>query len=85
MPEGESDSEDQEPGETESAASRWWLTNDILAGVLVVAASLLVLLDSLGYTEAPTEVRVVFVFAVGVAVVWAFGSKAASTFAEKWG
>lgn len=73
--------DDQEAGETRSAQSRFWLTNDILAFVLVVGFMLLVALGAardgqLELSAVPVNFRVALVAYVGIAVAWGFGTSA---------
>lgn len=74
-PETKSDGESD--GETQSSMSRWWLTNDALAAVLVVAMALLVLGRAAGVAQVPASVVQAFVAYTGVAIVWLFGRGAA--------
>lgn len=67
-------------GGTTTTASRFWLTNDLLAGFLILAFTgyvympLLTAID--GYPSTNPVVIAAFVTAFGVAVAWAFGQDA---------
>jgi len=61
---------------TTKVGSRFLLTNDVLAGVLVSSLPLLIYLDALGeitLSAVPDSVVSGYLVAVGIAVVWTFG------------
>lgn len=66
--------------ETESAGSRYWLTNDALAFFIVIAFVGYVYAPLspwiAGYPETNAGVLAAFITAFGVAVAWAFGKDA---------
>lgn len=67
-------------GETTSSESRYWLTNDGLAWLLVVSFIGYLYLPLTPYVDAYPEVNAAvlaaYVTAFGVAVAWAFGKDA---------
>lgn len=74
-----SEGSDGDSGQTESTASRWWLTNDILAFGLVASLIAVVLAHlgtSLNLQTFPQEVLYLYSFSVASAVAWAFGKDA---------
>lgn len=72
--------QDTEPGETTSSESRYWLTNDGLAWLLILTfvgyiyAPLTPYVDA--YPEANAAALAAYITAFGVAVAWAFGKDA---------
>lgn len=79
MPENQSEGSDEEPGETTSIQSRYWLTNDLMLGLLNL--SFIAVLASgaaswLDLQSVPGVYHVTFVMIVGTANVWAFGPAA---------
>lgn len=65
--------------DTTSTRARHWLTNDVLAFVLVVSFVGLIAVAGRGLIDlstVPTEIRVVYVSLVGAAGAWAFGEAA---------
>lgn len=71
--------DDPTDGETTSPAARWWLTNDVIAGVLVVgfyATLWAVGRGLLDPTVLTGEVGLAMIAYVGIAVAWAFGTDA---------
>lgn len=64
-------------GETDTTASRFWLTNDAAALALVGVLCVLVLLDGAGVTTLPDTLLTAYVAYAGAAVVWLFGRGAA--------
>lgn len=75
--ESEPDVDDESDGETTSASTRWWLTNDVVAIMLTSVLCLIVLLDITSNYTAPQMVIGAFVGGFSVAVVWLFGKGAA--------
>lgn len=66
-------------GQTSSTDTRFWLTNDLLAGFLNLSMVGLLAATSLGVElDPPGQLLSVFVAVVALANLWAFGSKAAS-------
>lgn len=71
---------DDDDGETDSSAARYWLTNDALAFLLILTfigyiyAPLTPWVD--GYPAANAGVLAAYITAFGVAVAWAFGKDA---------
>ena len=77
--ETESDESDQEPGETQSSQSRYWLTNDAIALLLVIGFVGTLWLHGFGVIDLstlPADALLAFLVYVGVAVTWAFGTDA---------
>lgn len=74
--------EDEDSGrETETASTRWWLTNDSIAIYLLLTFPIVVMAGSLRTVPVdldllPQSVRLTYLFAVGVAVAWTFGRDA---------
>lgn len=65
--------------DTTSTRTRFWLTNDILAVVLVLSFIGLLAIAGRGIIDLgtiPMEMRIVYVSLVGAAGVWAFGETA---------
>ena len=62
---------------TTSTQLRWWLTNDVLAGVLVVGFLGTIWLHALGWLDVstlPGNWMTMFSLYVALAVTWAFGT-----------
>lgn len=69
--------------DTTSVRARYWLTNDILAFVLILSFVGLMGVAGRGIIDLstiPVEIRVVYVSLVGASGVWAFGETAF----ERW-
>lgn len=66
--------------DTDSTATRHWLSNDLAAGWLLVSTSALIGLDAAGLIDlagVPTELRVAYLIpSAGIAVAWLFGGGA---------
>lgn len=79
MADSERENDGEQAGETQSAKSRYWLTNDAAALVLVGAVCGLMVADAVGYYgyDAPALIVQAFVTALLVSVVWLFGRGAA--------
>lgn len=76
----------QADGETTSTDSRFWLTNDILAGVLNLSLIGLLFATAFGVTiDPPAQLLTVFVAVVGLANLWAFGGQAAKRLGDLLG
>lgn len=73
---------EDEPGETESTQSRYWLTNDLLTAGLFLLMVGLNVAYFYASQQIPLWLQGVDGFAMTLAVVWAFGSKAATTALE---
>lgn len=87
MPEGTGE---EEPGETQTPASRYWLTNDALAAWIMVTLPLMLLLAAapwpgLSFEGVPTNWILVYALAAGAATAWAFGSGAVSGVLDRIG
>lgn len=70
---------DANHGETQSTASRWWLTNDVAALILVGGFVGLVALNAGGAVDlraVPLELRLHLTLISGVATAWLFGGGA---------
>jgi hypothetical protein len=75
--------ESEEQGETQSAESRYWLTNDGLAYVLNITLFLVLVVSMAGYTvQVPDLLIQIYGFSVALANTWAFGSGAATKLGE---
>jgi hypothetical protein len=79
--ESDSDSTDdiESSGETDSATTRHWLTNDAIALWLAGTYPLLLFFDGLGWivlADVPPNLRMGLLAIVGIAVAWAFGRDA---------
>lgn len=64
---------------TTGTNKRFWLTNDLLAGVLVGSLVLVVLahlITTFDISNTPQEIVYLYVFSVGSSVAWAFGKDA---------
>lgn len=76
-----SDSQDGGGESTSSAQTRYWLTNDALAFILILSFVALFYFQALGYIDIeaiPGVAWSLFALFVGVAVTWAFGPEALS-------
>ena len=64
---------------TDSADSRWWFTNDLIAGALSASLVVAILGHGFGWLNLqtiPEGFMLLYSFAVGSAVAWAFGKDA---------
>lgn len=80
--------ETEEPGETQTPSSRYWLTNDMAAGVLVLGTLATLALAGAGVLDlsaAPENWRFAWATAFLIAVAWLFGSGAASSVLDRMG
>jgi len=68
--------------ETSSAATRWRWTNDILAGIILLAHVALVAGDLVYGVDVPARIWDVFAVTVLLATVWAFGRETVSAVTE---
>ena len=68
--------------ETSSAAVRWRWTNDVLAGIIVLAHVALVAGAVFGGVELPSRVWDVFALEVLLASTWAFGRETLAAISE---
>jgi len=83
MNDTDEDADTTEPdASTESTAARWWGTNDILAGFLVVALVGLTTWFTYDVGSVPLWLASVFALSALTAVVWAFGKGAFSAAAD---
>lgn len=73
--------EDQDQ-QTESTESRYWLTNDLLTGGLFLLLVGLNVAYFYAHQEIPFWLQGVDATSITIAIVWAFGGKAASKAAE---
>ncbi|WP_435175244.1 hypothetical protein [Halorussus sp. AFM4] len=72
-------------GDTSSAQARFWLTNDVLAVLLVVSLVGVVVgaaLGALDLAAVPVELRLAYLTVSGGAAVWTFGQPAYRTWAR---
>lgn len=66
-------------GSTSDTSQRWWLTNDLLAGLLVTSLVASVAIGGAGHLDleaVPEPVVWTYVGSVGSAIVWTFGRDA---------
>ena len=79
----------EDDGETTSTQSRWWLTNDIAALVIVASSMVLIGLSAYGaldLTQVPAEIRVgLWLPGFGIAVAWLFGGGAVKAYQQMAG
>jgi len=86
MSEDEQQAESNEDGETQSAESRHWLTNDGLAYILNLSLIAIVAASAAGYTvELSGTLLSVYAASIALANLWAFGSQAASKLGDMLG
>lgn len=72
-------------GDTSSPRARFWLTNDVLAFLLVISFVGVVVGAALGRLDlaaVPVEMRLAYLTVSGGAAVWTFGQPAYRTWAE---
>jgi len=83
-----SDDGDDSDARTQSASSRFWLTNDLMALGLVTGYFGVVVLQGLGVldlSDLPELYLTALVVYVGIAIAWAFGNEAVKTWRSKGG
>ena len=73
-----SDIDQDRPGdaETDSAATRWRFTNDVLAAIVLLTLAAVTVVTLRYNYQIPTEIWAVFATVALLAAVWTFGAQA---------
>jgi len=82
MTDGNDKTDESGDAETKTAATRWRWTNDILAGIILLAHVALVAGAIVYGVDVPARIWDVFAVEVLLATVWAFGRETVSAVTE---
>ncbi|RLM47453.1 hypothetical protein DVK00_02800 [Haloarcula sp. Atlit-47R] len=73
-------SSDPDDNVTNTTATRWDYTNDLLAFILILGSGIILGLDAIGHATVPEYVWGAWVAALFIGAAWAFGSKAVESY-----